>query len=719
MKIAIIYNYESKAVINLFGVPNREHYGLKTVKAITSALKQGGHQVRSFEGDKNIIVNLEDFMPAVIAGERPGLVFNLSYGIQGKARYTHIPGILEMIGVPYVGSSPDTHAIALDKVVTKMILRQAGLPTPNFDVLDGPDSPVSEELRYPLIVKPRSEAVSYGLKVVNDEQELRQGVKEICDAFRQPTLVEEYVEGREINVGILGNDPPEPLPPVELDFGGGEPIFTYEDKIHRSGREINKICPAPLSEEHTEKVQSLSVKAFRALGCLDCARVDLRMDAQGNFHILEVNSMASLGQGGSYVYAASKIGLDYAALANKLVDVATQRYFGTVVAEKVEEGKPSAEHSIFSNLTLRRDTLEKDIEGWANLASRTDDAVRVGEAVNKLEERFSRLGLKPVEELTNHRSAWTWQTPAGLAGGSLLVLTLDSPVEMGRFPIPFRREPEWLHGEAIATSRAGIACTLAAFSTLRSVRRLRKSRIGVFAYSDEGRGMRYSGELLQRASKSAARVLVMRPGAREGKIVIQRRGFRKYSLAIEGNPVRIGSRKPGTDVLTWLLEKATAVSALSRPSKGLTVSIQDVSTERYGALMPHRVRATVGMAYLDPHTAEIADSELRNIVRPGSKGLRVRIEVLEDRPPFRRTDGNPVIARLESISQQWKLPFGTDSSLVPSAAGFVPSEIPVVCGLAPAGRDMFTPREGVHRGELLQRALLLALLINSFEADSR
>ncbi len=719
MKIAIIYNYESKAVINLFGVPNRERYGLKTVKAITSALKQGGHQVKSFEGDKNIIANLEDFMPAVIAGERPGLVFNLSYGIQGKARYTHIPGILEMIGVPYLGSSPDTHAIALDKVVTKMILRQAGLPTPNFDVLNDSGSPVSGELRYPLIVKPRSEAVSYGLKIVNDEKELREGVKAIYDAFRQPTLVEEYIAGREVNVGVIGNDPPEPLPPVELEFGSGEPIFTFEDKTHSSGREITKVCPAPLDEEKTREVQSLAVKAFQALGCLDCARVDFRMDEQGNLYILEVNSMASLGPGGSFVYAASKVGLDYDALANKLVDVATQRYFGTVIAEGIKESKPSSEHSVFSHLTRRRDALEKDIEEWANLASRTDDAVRIGEAVNLLEQRLSKLGLEPVSEFTNQRSAWTWQTPVGFASGTLLVLTLDSPVELGRFPVPFRREPEWLHGEAIATSRAGIACTLAAFSALRSIRRLRKSPIGVFAYSDEGRGMRYSAELLGRASKNAARVLVMRPGAREGKVIVQRRGFRKYSLSIEGDPVRIGSHKAGTDVLTWLLSRAPSIAALSKPARGFNVSVQDVSTERYGALMPHRVRATVAMAYLDPRAAEAANSELRQIVTPSSKALKTRIEVLEDRPPFRGDKESPMVAQLESISEEWKLPFGTDSSLVPSAAGLIPSEIPVLCGLAPAGRDIFTPREAVHRGELLQRSLLLTLLLTDFGADSQ
>ena len=95
MKIAVVYNRISKQVINLFGMPNREKYGLKSIKRITDALKKGGHQVIAFEGDKNLIDNLEDFMPQVMKGERPGMVFNLSYGIQGQARYTHVPGILE------------------------------------------------------------------------------------------------------------------------------------------------------------------------------------------------------------------------------------------------------------------------------------------------------------------------------------------------------------------------------------------------------------------------------------------------------------------------------------------------------------------------------------------------------------------------------------------------------------------------------------------------
>ncbi|MFC1529800.1 M20/M25/M40 family metallo-hydrolase [Gemmatimonadota bacterium] len=719
MKIAIIYNYESKAVINLFGVPNREHYGLKTIKTITSALKEGGHQVRSFEGDKNIITNLEDFMPAVIAGERPGLVFNLSYGIQGKARYTHIPGILEMIGVPYIGSSPDTHAIALDKVITKMLLRQHGLPTPKFDVLDDPNSTLSEDLRYPLIVKPRSEAVSYGLKVVHDEQELWEGVAAIHEMFHQPTLVEEYINGREINVGLLGNDPPEPLPPVELDFGDGEPIFTYEDKTHRSGREIGKICPAPLDEAQTREVQSLAVEAFLTLGCLDFARVDLRMDSEGNFHILEINSMASMGPGGTYVHAASTIGLDYTALANRLVDVATQRYFGTSIADRIEEEKPSWESSVFSHLTSKRDIIEKDLRQWTDLASRTGDAVRLGTVVRELDGRLEKLGLESVPDYSNQSSVWTWQTPAGFTSGTLIVLALDNPVELSSYPVPFRREPEWLYGEAVATSRAGIACTLAAFSALRSVRKLRRSQIGVLAYTDEGRGMRYSGDLFREASKSAAHVMIMQPGGQGGKVITQRRGFRKYSLAVEGDPVRIGSQKGGTDVLAWFIAKASSIASLSRPSSRLTVSVQDVNTERYAALMPHRVRATIGVAYRDPRMVESVDSELREIVKSDSKGLEAQPEVLEDRPPFHKSADNPVVARLGIISEEWKLPFGTDSSLVPSAAGLVPDEIPAVCGLAPSGRDIHTPGESVHRSELLQRALLLALYLGGSGVNSK
>ena len=230
MKVAVIYNRDSQSVINLFGMPNREKYGKKAIKRIVDGLKKYGHQVTALEGDKDLINNLEHFMPKVLKGERPGMAFNLSYGIQGQARYTHVPGILEMVGVPYVGSGPLAHSLALDKVVAKMIFVQNGVPTPHFAVLNNPDFE-SPDLTYPLIVKPKNEAVSMGIKVVNNEEELREAAQVIFDKFSQPVLVEQYIEGREINVGLLGNNPPETLPPCEIVFGSGGPaIYTIEDK---------------------------------------------------------------------------------------------------------------------------------------------------------------------------------------------------------------------------------------------------------------------------------------------------------------------------------------------------------------------------------------------------------------------------------------------------------------------------------------------------------
>ena len=117
MRIAVIFNRDSLKVMNLFGARNQEKYRVEAIKRITAALRAGGHQIEAFEGDKDLIGRLERFMPAVVKGERPGMALNLAYGIQGKARYTQVPSILEMVGIPYVGSGPLAHSLSLDKVV--------------------------------------------------------------------------------------------------------------------------------------------------------------------------------------------------------------------------------------------------------------------------------------------------------------------------------------------------------------------------------------------------------------------------------------------------------------------------------------------------------------------------------------------------------------------------------------------------------------------------
>ncbi|MEW6622101.1 MAG: M20/M25/M40 family metallo-hydrolase [Bacillota bacterium] len=717
MKIAIVYNRDSQAVINLFGVPNREKYGLRAINKIRDAIKSGGYQVQTFEGDKNIIRKLEEFMPSVISGERPGLVFNLSYGIQGRSRYTHIPSILEMLGVPYVGSGPQTHAIALDKVVTKIILQQRGLPTPKFAVIENPDQPLStitDELHYPLIVKPKDEAVSFGLRIVNNEDELREGARHIYDMFQGPTLVEEYIDGREINVGLLGNDPVEVLPPVEFVFLEGEKIYTYDDKVHKSTRKIDKVCPAQLSQSETKQLQTLAMEAFKALGCFDCARIDFRIDKDGNPYILEVNSMPSLGLGGSYVFAAEAIGLDYSALVNRLIEVASKRYFGTEVSNYIiNSGRISKrEAAIFTFHTKNRDKMEEELKCWTNLPSWSDDAVGISTVVRRLDERLTKHGLKTVEDFTNGRSNWLWETKAGFNYGTLLVVPIDIPRERGGYPVPFRRDPEWLHGEGIASSRAGIVCILQTLEALRSIKKLHTTNLGIFVYSDEGRGMRYSSQFLRKAAGKARQVIVFQPGFREGKIVDQRRGSRKFSIHVEGGALRIGSKGSQQDVLSWFLQKVEKIKEISKAEQKLSVAVQEIQTERYSILLSHRVRATIYVTYLNNSLADEAEAQIKEIFSADSKDINVYWEKMEDRPPLIKNRWkNSMVAHLKKICEEWRLPFGTESSLLPSAAGEIPAKIPVICGFAPASRDLYTPHEAVHRGELLQRTLLLSIFL--------
>lgn len=707
MKIAIVYNRESKKVINLFGVPNREKYGLASIKRIANAFRKNGHHVITLEGDKDFIDRLEEFMPQVIKGERPGMVFNLSYGIQGQARYTHVPSILEMVGIPYVGSGPMAHSLALDKVVAKMLFRQNGLPTPDFAVLDAPGFTVPD-ITYPLIVKPKNEAVSFGIKIVNNERDLREAADEIFDTFGQPVLVEQYIDGREINVGLLGNNPPEAFLPAEILFGQeGPPIYTWEDKTRKSGREIKVVCPAPLSDELTAKAQELGRRCFEVLGCYDCARVDMRLDANENFYILEINSLPSLGEHGSYVVAASAMGLDFSGLVNRMVEVAGARYFGTPEPSRFRTKKSDSGELIFSYLTERRDLMEHALQEWTALSSRTSDPVGIRSAVKELDSRLRHMAMRPVTRFTDERSVWTWETDASLDGGTLLAGHLDIPLEPSIPVQVFRRDPEWLYGEGIGSSRAPLVMLEYALSSLRAHRWLRRLPVGVLYYMDEGRDCRYSAGIIREATAKAKRVLVLRPGNPGDKIIIQRRGQRKYRLLAEGRPLRLGQIVKKPEVIRWICSKLQELADLSSRKERIAVSAVDIKTEAFPMLLPHRITVTILMSYPDNSVADETEEKMRKVL--GRNSLRWDLDLVSDRPPMReRRLNNKLVKDLAEIAERWGIPFFHESSSWPSVAGLVPNSSAVACGVGPVVRDLYTSQEAVQRVSLVQRALLLA-----------
>jgi D-alanine-D-alanine ligase len=321
MKVVVVRNHDRSGVLSTRGVPSPERYSERAVARVAAALADGGHDVVVLEADVTLLDRLRVELPASASD---GLVFNMAYGIQGECRYTHVPAMLEMAGVPYTGSSPMGHTLALDKVVTKALISAAGVSTPAHRV--AVRAADVSGLRFPVVVKPRHESSSYGLALAADEQEAGTAIDQVVRRYGQAALVEEYVEGREVCVALLGNgDGVRCLPPVEIDFGlRSSRLLTRNDKVGRTG-EARRICPAPLDPALRAAVEAAARQTFAAVHCRDYARVDFRLDRYDIPHVLEINSMASLGLGGSFVLAAAAAGLEFTALVNRIVEVAVAR----------------------------------------------------------------------------------------------------------------------------------------------------------------------------------------------------------------------------------------------------------------------------------------------------------------------------------------------------------------------------------------------------------
>lgn len=329
MKIAVVHNIDHNGVINQFGRANKEMYYRNEIDSFLTTLRKGDFQVEEFDGDIFLCQKLRNFLSPIKQGNKPdGLVFNLAYGIQGESRYTHVPAMLEMAGVPYTGSDPLAHSIALDKEMTKRILYQAGIPTPRFVVIEtetDSDTLKKHGLRYPLIIKPKNEAGSFGISVVDNEKELLENISSTLEKYQQPLVIEEYLDGRELNVGLLGNGSTiEVFDPVEIDFtASGERFQSFKGK---KGGSYDHICPADIPDSLTGALQEIAKQTFTLLRCSDYARVDFRLDSDMNPYVLEINSMAAIHQKGSYYHGARKAGYDYQGMLLQMIEVAVNRY---------------------------------------------------------------------------------------------------------------------------------------------------------------------------------------------------------------------------------------------------------------------------------------------------------------------------------------------------------------------------------------------------------
>jgi D-alanine-D-alanine ligase len=304
---------------------------METVGAVRDALAEH-HRVEMIEAN-------EDVYPALRA-LRPDFVFNIAEGLNGVSREAQVPAMLEMLGIPYLGSDPLALAVCLDKSRAKEILSHYGIPTPAFSVIHTAEELDDARVKFPSIVKPLHEGSSKGIynsSVVRTTDELQREVATIHEVYHEPALVEQFLPGREFTVAILGNGPALTiLPIVEIKFdslpAGMNPIYSYEAKwvwdTTDAPLEIFE-CPARLEPAVRQEIEEICSKTYRILRLRDWSRIDLRMDAKGHPQVLEINPLPGIlpkpEDNSCFPKAARAAGLSYSGLINGVLDIALRR----------------------------------------------------------------------------------------------------------------------------------------------------------------------------------------------------------------------------------------------------------------------------------------------------------------------------------------------------------------------------------------------------------
>jgi len=714
MKVAIIYNKDLTGVINRFGMQNKEKYNPGTVKKVADSLEKGGHNVRIAEGNMHVIEKLQEFMPRVIEGERMGMVFNMAYGIQGESRYTHLPAMLEMLGIPYVGSGPEGHSLALDKVITKIIMQKHGIPTPDFRVYSTGDEDM-RDVCYPVIVKPKMEAVSYGIRIVDNEDDLREAVKFVISEFEQQALVEQFIRGREFCVGLLGNGDPEAFPVLEIDLENDpDAIQTVDDKKQKP-RE--KICPAEISPELAGEMVGMSKNAFRALGLRDFARVDIRMDENDNIYLLEINSMASLGVTGSFVHAAEVAGYDYTRLANRIVDVAAVRYFSEKILpwEKMTDpgrNKLPLSVRIRGFLRIKQEETEKLLEKMVNINSYVQNVKGVNTLGTLVWQQLSHLGFShqviPMVEVGN---ILLLSNSPDKDYDVLLLSHLDNSTPFTR-QIHYRKTEQKLYGTAVWNSNGGLTVMIAALRALRFARLLRKIKVGVLLITDNTRYGRITRNSTQEILQRAGVVLGLSGASLDGTVITSRSGAAVYDCQMN----LLDAENAG--------DVAKATASVSR----LLASLTNLSTEAGGAVViPRTVQMRSGIATLHANCeaqlsvrfdsqeqGEALDRKIQNLVKKmNSRKNRFQIEGGICRlPMIRNQETGNLYQRVKVISNRLDIRTIEEHRWSSSDICAVRQDRARIDGLGPIGDAPHDYEEYILRHSLLDRAALLALLLN-------
>jgi D-alanine-D-alanine ligase len=303
-----------------------EYDSRETVGLIVASLEAGGHSVAMLGGGREFIAN--------ILRQKVDFVFNIAEGRGNhRSREAQVPSVLEMLGIPYTGSDPLCLAICLNKPLTKKLVALEGVSTPGWQLVadnEGPKQVSWETFTFPVIIKPACEGSSKGIRltsVAESASQARVEASRILDVYRQPVMVEEFITGNEVTVGITGNSPPDVLGMMRIIPRRSNSRFVYSLEVKRDYKnQVEYECPAQLEDEVRERIRLASLKVFQTLGCRDFARIDFRIGSGGTPYFIEINPLPGLGTHSDLVIMALRLGWTHQELVNTVLNAALKRY---------------------------------------------------------------------------------------------------------------------------------------------------------------------------------------------------------------------------------------------------------------------------------------------------------------------------------------------------------------------------------------------------------
>lgn len=340
MNIAFTYNVRRNAYsLDLEKQSDIEFDLPEAIDGIAKTIESLGHNVHRIEADENAFVELKKLKDS----NKVDLVFTTAEGLWGDARESQIALFCEVLKIPYTHSSPSTHAITLDKQFTKWILDGAQVVrVPNSQTISSKDYKIDKTLKFPVIVKPNKEGSGKGIvseNVVDNLKDLEKRIKIITENFTKEVIVEEFVDGREFTVGVIGeNGGFKVLPIIEQKFGllpegmhkiaGYELKWIYEYKM-KSVDDVYE-CPAKIDKKLQDEIEKTAKEICKVLDVRDAARIDYRLNSAGDLYFLEINTLPGINpdpnETSCYPFAARTAGMDFKELIRQILASASLRY---------------------------------------------------------------------------------------------------------------------------------------------------------------------------------------------------------------------------------------------------------------------------------------------------------------------------------------------------------------------------------------------------------